>query len=174
VVKTVRRAGPGDDGAPLCRLGLSFQPMPPGERRALRILTRRTLGLSLADTGAEAIDPVVAPALAGSARGRELLYQAAFEKLEQKQFERARTLADWAHRGEPKNPFYRSLLHRIRAEESLFCGDHDDAARELKLALDLSPDDDELLLLRSRIDTSTDPSDRPPRTGRTYLNKLLR
>jgi hypothetical protein len=178
LVKTTRRSGQSESGELLCRIGLSFQPMPPGTRRLLRTVTRRIImGVAVAEGTGEAIDPLVAPALASSDRGRELLYQAAFEKLEQKQLDTAFTLAEWAQRGDPKNPFYRALVHRVRAEQSLAARECDDAAREVTTALELSPEDEDLVALRDHIEAvATQSKGTSPThgTSRTYLTKLLR
>jgi hypothetical protein len=177
LVKTTRRAGQGAEGELLCRLGLSFLLMPPGLRRTLRTVTRRILGVTLAEGTGDAIDPLVAPALAGSDRGRELLYQAAFEKLEQKQYQPAFTLAEWAQRGDPKNPFYTALVHRVRAEQSLAARECEDAASEIVTALELMPEDEDLVALKEHIEavaTKSRSTNAPPGAGRSYLSKLLR
>jgi hypothetical protein len=144
LVAYARSEGHTSNGMQLFRIGIRFRDISETVRKRIHdvigdLVTRRTPG-----------DPDKSLSLKPD--GRELLYQTAFEHLERKRYVLARDLAILALRGDPHNVHFRTLVHRINAEEALVQERKDAARREAACALRLLPDDPEILELADRTD----------------------
>lgn len=86
-----------------------------------------------------------------SALGREVLYQAAWERLEARLFEAALSAALCALDGDPENRHYRAVVHRAFAEFELASGRTGEALWHCMKAHAYAPTDPEITALLSRL-----------------------
>ena len=154
----------GETSSPLYRLGIAFDALPASLTARLGRLTHVLMGdneanadditLSSVEAGMEGAEMTVGPTLAKS---RENLYSLACQRLEARHFAAAREAVVLTLFGDPPQPHYKALLHRINAEEALATGDYQTAAEEVSAGLELLPGDEGLLALRAQAARGTRP-----------------